>query len=276
MKKIISIILILIILIGLTGCSMSKERIIKKSTRIYVGDLTNELNLNFKTAKEKYEENIYEITAGVISIEENFAKLELSDETFCEKQYMEVYFKDDDLRRLKMGQRINFVGKISNITKTNNNLNIKVKKAHYISDEFEISGRFEKIHEECYDIIVNGKLKKRCNTHYHFEFDENSENYMYHDASGYYYKFNETSRKNIYYDCSGGTIEEIKIIDGTEEIIKFYDDWGNEIEGIKIKDGDEVTMKIKLARDVNIDENNIIDADKEWDITEIISIKVNE
>ncbi len=139
-KKILLTILCGVCLIGLTGCGMSKEEMIKESKSLNGKQLYKDLTSNFKSAKEKYEGNIYKISAGVISVEEKFAKIELSDIDF-DKDYLEVHFNSDDLNKLKKGQKITFVGKISNITNSNNNFNVKIKKAYYIDDIIEITGQ---------------------------------------------------------------------------------------------------------------------------------------
>jgi len=154
MKKILYILLVAIIVLSLTGCTISKERMLEKSKKIYVDELREELEVNFKKAKKKYKGNIYEIDAGVISIEEDFAKIALGDYGFYDKEYLEVHFKDKDLEKLKVGERITFVGKISDISKEDNYIKVKIKKAHYISNIMKITGYFKKSYEEhCFSTL---------------------------------------------------------------------------------------------------------------------------
>ena len=98
MKKILLIIICEICLLGITGCGMSKKNMIEKATKLNVKVLNSELDSNFKTAKDKYEGNIYEISAGVISVEEKYAKVELYN-TDVTSDYLEVYFNSDDLKK---------------------------------------------------------------------------------------------------------------------------------------------------------------------------------
>ena len=142
-KKIWYILLMGVLLVGLTGCGESKEAMLEKATKLSVKDLRKELYDNFKTAKEKYEGNVYEISAGIISIEEKYAKIELHN-IDVDREYLEVYFSDEDLTKMKANQKITFVGKITNITKnSDNNIEIKIKNAYYVSDIIEVSGKFK-------------------------------------------------------------------------------------------------------------------------------------
>ena len=143
-KKILSILLMVVLLIGLTGCGESKETMLEKSTKLSVKHLKKDLYENFKIAKEKYEGNVYEISAGVISVEEKFVKIELHN-IDVDREYLEVYFEEEeDLYKIKANQKITFVGKITDITKNNDkNIEIKIKNAYYISDIIEVSGEFK-------------------------------------------------------------------------------------------------------------------------------------
>lgn len=145
MKKIYGGLLLVIIIILLTGCNnISKEDMINKSTKLDLHTLTSDLDSNYKNAKEKYENNIYSITAGVISVEEKYAKIELYTMDDVD-DYLEVHFNDSDLNQLKAGQKIEFVGKIKNITKKGEyeNYIINISNAYYLTDVVEISGIIE-------------------------------------------------------------------------------------------------------------------------------------
>ena len=247
MKKVLYILLSLIIINNLTGCSNSKESMLEESKKISVDKLTEEIRTNFKKAKKKYVGNVYEIDAGVFSIEDKYAKLSLRDSYLHEREHLEVYFSDDDLEKLKVGQRINFVGKISDISKKDNYIKIEVKKAHYISDIIEITGSFYSGSEEnCYNIPVENSYKIGGKS---FKYSTKKRScHMSH-----YCNFSD-DKNDISYD------------------FPYYYDECDLMYDLDIKEDEKITIKAKIEIEFYPDDDNYMISDLDWDITEIISV----
>ena len=145
MKKRITILLFILIgVISLCGCGkISKEEMIRNSSKLGIKTLTSDLDSNYNTAIDKYKNNNYRIVAGIISVEEKFAKVELYN-IDNEKSYLEVHFNNDDLKKLKARQKVEFVGKITKIDKSaDGNIIIKVDNAYIVNFTVEFTGEFK-------------------------------------------------------------------------------------------------------------------------------------
>lgn len=142
-KKLMLSLFIFICLFFITGCGkVSKENMIKDATKLSIKTLEADIDANYKNAKDKYEGNIYSMVGGIISIEENFAKVELYN-VDVDTSYLEVHFDNDDLKQLKSGERLEFVGKISKINKDDDEFIVKIDNAYIVSDTIEVTGTFE-------------------------------------------------------------------------------------------------------------------------------------
>ena len=143
-KKYLLGLLVILGIFTITGCGsyISKEDMLSQAKDLSVDMLVDDLELNFKNAKEKYTGNVYQITAGVMSVEDNFAKLELYGNDYTE-EYLKVYFDSDDLKILNANSKIQFVGTINEIDKNDDKIIVTIKNAYFISDYIQITGQIK-------------------------------------------------------------------------------------------------------------------------------------
>lgn len=141
-KKLLGILFCGILLFGLTGCGVSKEEMIKQSTKLTFQVLEADIISDLEMAKEKYIGNVYEISTGVIFKSDEYAKMSNYQTLYTD--VLEVHFSNKtDLEKLELHNKVTIVGRITEITKNvNNNFDVKIEDAFYISNVIEITGNF--------------------------------------------------------------------------------------------------------------------------------------
>lgn len=224
-KKLLVTLICGVLLMGITGCGMSKENMIEKASMLNVKTLKNDLKSNFKNAKEKYEGNIYEISAGVISVEDNYAKVELYNVDVT-SSYLEVYFSSDDLKKIKANQKITFVGKLSNITKdSDDHFNVKIKNAYYISDIIEVTGTV-RFHDE------TAGTRKYCYLYDYYD-DNNKTTYQLTDLTTIN-SYSKATINGIEVENNDKITIKVKAVE-TDNNTAYDDHWTvTEIESIEV------------------------------------------
>ena len=129
--------LLLIILLLFTGCAFNKsEDIPTDASYISYSEIYNDAYNNINLAKDNYLGKYFIFVATTDSINDNCAKM-----TGTKSIKLEVEFKDsNDLKKFNEKDRIEIIGKITEIKKNNDEYIIIVKNAKYKTNMITIYG----------------------------------------------------------------------------------------------------------------------------------------
>ena len=134
MKKIILLTLLCgTLILGLTGCGMSKDNMLKDAKELDLEELVQDIENNVISAEEKYKEKIFKITATVDSIDKDEIPMTIIG---MPMGAIKVSLSKNDIKNISKGQTIDIVGKIKNISEDK----IEIKNAFLVNDKYTISG----------------------------------------------------------------------------------------------------------------------------------------
>ena len=204
-KKIVNILLIGTIIIGLTGCMLSKnitqnnEKMIEDAEILDWEEVYSIINENGAKA-EDYENKLYVYTAEVYSIDENFCYLNYNNT-------IQVELDKETLKSLNKGDVITVVGKLTNLNSTPTlkeaiKLDNKTIKNNFIMAIVETTG-----------------LSSRNMKYSNYKVDNKTGLIISYTTSG-----SSNATHKLKYDNNGNLIEDIKetTLYGTETIKYTY------------------------------------------------------
>lgn len=134
-KKIFSLLIICILVFGLTGCGVSKEKVLKNANKLNMNDFIDDISENELKAKEKYENNYYVIKGSVSSIKDGNIKLMTNSST-----EFKVPLDNEEIKKISNSQIIEVAGKLLKIENNNGDVKIEMDKSYLKSDSFLITG----------------------------------------------------------------------------------------------------------------------------------------
>lgn len=132
-KKLFSILVCGVLLLGLTGCgkeTLSKEKMIEKASNLSLIKLNADMKENSVNATDEYIGKIFKYTGAVYSITEDYVIL--NNKTIT-TQDIRVYLSKEEKKQLKKGQVIVVVGELQNEN------GYELKNAYFVSDSIDIN-----------------------------------------------------------------------------------------------------------------------------------------
>ena len=209
-KKLLSILLIGIMIIGLTGCgtdnketnSNSIENMIKKAEILDWEDVHSIIDKN-RAKSEDYENKLYIYTAKVYSIQEEYCNLEYNNT-------IQAYLDKETLKSLNRNDVITIIGKLTDLNSTPKlkdavKLDTETIKDNFVIAITETSGSYRKMKYSNY--VVDNET--HLITSYKTSGDENGTHTLKYDKNG-----------NLVEDVNEKTIKSY----GSETITYTYND----------------------------------------------------
>ena len=149
MKRTLSIILALLMWLSLCACSeksnngisfpkgMTKEEMLNNAEIFDVAEWKSDMKKNQMAAQEKYEGNVYIISAFVETVENNKCTLAffIDPNVGASKYYVIAPFDKETLLTLNVGERINLVGAIKSVE----DQRIFLDSAYYLDNYTELT-----------------------------------------------------------------------------------------------------------------------------------------
>ena len=149
MKKALSLILALVMCLSLCACGeepnngisipkgMTKEEMLNNAKTFDVAEWKSDMGKNQMAAQEKYEGNVYTISAFVEKVENNKCTLAffIDPNVGASKYYVIAPFDKETLLTLNVGERINLVGEIKSVQ----DQRIVLDSAYYLDNYTELT-----------------------------------------------------------------------------------------------------------------------------------------
>ena len=149
MKKALSLILALVLCLSLCACSeesnngisipkgMTKEEMLNNAENFDVAKWKSDMGKNQMAAQEKYEGNVYTISAFVEKVENNKCTLAffIDPNVGASKYYVIAPLDKETLLTLNVGERINLVGEIKSVQ----DQRIVLDSAYYLDNYTELT-----------------------------------------------------------------------------------------------------------------------------------------
>ena len=157
MKKAVSLILALMLLLSLCACGaeggsdtsqMSKEDMLSSAESVAMKDFTDAVDNNIVSAKQLYCGKVLEVTGIIGEIKEDHIALVYKSYS---RKIIDVYLSTEELATLQPRQKIVVVGLTEDTVETvsttvrgydTEELHFPMKQAYLVQDTFEVDGRF--------------------------------------------------------------------------------------------------------------------------------------
>ena len=139
MKKVLALVMALMLVLSLVACGgggKTKEEMLSEAKKLCINTLFDEIDNNTERAKSDYENGTYLIWGQVYDIKGDHCVISTSYcSTICS---LNVFLPKDELLKLNKDEAIQIVGKITKISNALFKVNIDVKNAYFVTDEYEI------------------------------------------------------------------------------------------------------------------------------------------